>query len=59
MKEGCTTAAVNFLISDQVKCALIKHKKSGTESTVNSEEDQDVDRHDKSFKYWLFIYLHV
>ena len=51
MKEGCTKAAVDFLISDLLKCALTKHKK-GTETSVNPEEDQDgVEDHDESLTF--------
>ena len=42
MKEGCTKAAVDFLINDLLKRAVTKHKK-GTETSVNPEEDQDVE----------------
>ena len=47
MKEGCTKAAIDFLISDLLKRALTKHKK-GTETSVNPEEDQSVEDHDES-----------
>ena len=51
MKEGCTKAAVNFLISDLLKRALTKHKK-GTEMSVNPEEDQDgVEDHGESLNF--------
>ena len=46
MKEGCTKAAVDFLISDLLKRALAKHKK-GRETSVNPEEDQGVEDHDQ------------
>ena len=46
MKEGCTKAAVDFLISDLLKRALTKHKK-GIETSVNPEEDQGVEDHDQ------------
>ena len=55
MKEGCTKAAVNFLISDLLKRGLTKHKKRGTESTFNLEEDPGVDDYDESVKFWSFI----
>ena len=47
MKEGCTKAAVDFLISDLLKRALTKHKK-GTETSVNPEQDQGFKDHDES-----------
>ena len=47
MKAGWNKAAVDFLISDLLKNALTKHKK-GTETSVNPEEDQRVEDHDKS-----------
>ena len=50
MKEGCNRAAVNFLTSDLLKHALTKHKK-GTETRVNSEEDQSVEDHDESLNF--------
>ena len=50
MKEGCNKAAVDFLISDLLKHALTKHKK-GTETSVNPEEDQSVEDHDKSLNF--------
>ena len=50
MKEGCTKAAVAFLISDLLKRALTKHKK-GTEMIVNPEEDQGVEDHDESLNF--------
>ena len=50
MKEGCTKAAVNFLISDLLKRALTKHRK-GTETSVNPEEDQGVEDHDDSLNF--------
>ena len=51
MKEGCTKAAVDFLISDLLKRALTKHKK-GTETSVNPEEDQNgIEDHDESFSF--------
>ena len=46
MKEGCTKAAVDFLINDLLKRAVTKHKK-GTETSVNPEEDQDLEDHDE------------
>ena len=51
MKENCTYAALNFLMSDVLKRALTKHKKKGTESSVNPEEDPGVVDHDESFKF--------
>ena len=50
MKEGCTKATVNFLKSDLLKRALTKHKK-GTETSVNPEEDQDVEDHDEYLNF--------
>ena len=50
MKEGCTEAAVDFLISDLPKRALTKHKKE-TETSVNPEEDQGVEDHDESLNF--------
>ena len=50
MKEGCTKAAVDFLIRDLLKRALTKHKK-GTETSVNPEEDQGVEDHDDSLNF--------
>ena len=50
MKEGCTKAAVDFLISDLLKRALTKHKK-GTKTSVNLEEDQGVKDHGKSLNF--------
>ena len=50
MKEGCTKAAVDFLISDLLERALTKHKK-GTETSVKPEEDQGAEDHDES---WYF-----
>ena len=50
MKEGCTKATVDFLISDLLKRALTKHKK-GTETSVNSEEDQGVEDHGESLNF--------
>ena len=49
MKEGCK-AAVDFLISDLLKLTLKKHKK-GTETSINPEEDQEVEDHDKSLNF--------
>ena len=45
VKEGCTKAAVDFLISDLLKRAVTKHK--GTKTSVNPEEDQGVEDHDE------------
>ena len=50
MKEGCTEASVNFLISDLRKRALTKHKKE-TETSVNTEEDQGVEDHDELLNF--------
>ena len=50
MKEGCTEAAVDFLISDLPKRALTKHKME-TETSVNPEEDQGVEDHDESLNF--------
>ena len=50
MKEGCTKAAVDFLITDLLKHALTKHRK-GTETSVNPEEDQGVEDHDDSLNF--------
>ena len=50
MKEGCNKAAVDFLISDLLKRALTKHKK-GTETSVNPEEDQNVEDHGESLNF--------
>ena len=50
MKDGCTKAAVYFLISDLLKRALTKHKK-GTETSVNPEEDQGVEDHCESLNF--------
>ena len=50
MKESCTKSAVDFLISDLLKSALTKYKK-GTETSVNSEEDQGVEDHDESLNF--------
>ena len=47
MKEGCNKAAFNFLINNLLKRALTKHKK-GTQTSVNPDEDQSVEDHDKS-----------
>ena len=49
MKESCTKAAVDFLVSDLLKRALTKYKKKGTEASFNSEEDPGVEDHDESF----------
>ena len=46
MKEGCNKAAIDFLISDLLKDAFTKHKK-GTETSVNLEEDQSIEDHEK------------
>ena len=54
MKEGCTKAAVNFLISNLLKHVLTKHKK-GTETSVNPEEEQGVDDHDESLNFGRYI----
>ena len=45
MKEGCTKATVDFLISDLLKRAVTKYK--GTKTSVNPEEDQGVEDHDE------------
>ena len=50
MKEGCSKATVDFLISDLLKRALTRHKK-GTETIVNPEEHQGVEDHDKSLNF--------
>ena len=50
MKEGCTEAAVDFLISDLPKRALTKHKKE-TETSVNPEKDQGVEDHDELLNF--------
>ena len=50
MKEGCTKAAVDFLISDLLKRTLTEHKKR-TETSVNPEEDQGVKDHDESLNF--------
>ena len=50
MKEGCTKAVVDFLISGLLKRALTKDKK-GTKTSVNLEEDQGVKDHDKSLNF--------
>ena len=50
MKEGCTKAAVYFLISDLLKRALTKHKK-GTKTSINPEEDQSFEDHDESLNF--------
>ena len=50
MKEGYNKTAIDFLISDLLKHALIKHKK-GTEKSVNPEEDQSVEHHDESLNF--------
>ena len=58
MKEDCTKAAVNFLISNLLKCVLTKHKK-GTETSVNLEEDQGIQDHDKSLSFGcLYNYMY-
>ena len=46
MMEGCTKAAVDFLIGDLLKRAVTKHKK-GTETSVNPKEVQGVEDHDE------------
>ena len=46
MKEGCYKAAIDFLISDLLKDGFTKHKK-GTETSVNLEEDQSIEDHEK------------
>ena len=46
MKEGCNKAAIDFLISDLLKDAFTKHKKE-TETSVNLEEDQSIEDHEK------------
>ena len=48
MKEGCTKAVTDFLMSNLLKRALTKHKKKGTETRVNPEEDPEVDDHGES-----------
>ena len=50
MKEGCTKAAVGFLISDLLKRALTKHKKV-TETSVNPEENQGIEDHEESLNF--------
>ena len=50
MTEGCTKAAVDFLISDFLKRTLTKHKK-GTEASVKAEEGQGVEDHDESLNF--------
>ena len=50
MKEGCTEAAVDFLISNLLKRVLTKHKK-GTETSVSPEEEQGIDDHDESLNF--------
>ena len=50
MKEGCTKAAVDFLICDLLKRGLTKHKK-GTEKSINPEKDQGVEDHDESLNF--------
>ena len=51
MKEGCTNAAVDFLISNLLKPALTKHKKR-TKTSVSLEEDQDgVEDYDESLNF--------
>ena len=50
MKEGCTKAAVDFLISHLLKRTLTEHKKR-TETSVNPEEDQGVKDHDESLNF--------
>ena len=50
MKEGCTKADVDFLISDSLKRALTNHKK-WTETSVNPADDQGVKDHDESLNF--------
>ena len=45
MKERCTKATVDFLISDLLKRAVTKHKQ--TKTIVNPEEDQGIENHDE------------
>ena len=47
MKEGCTRAVVDSLISGLLKDALTRYKK-GTETNVNPEEYPGVDNHGES-----------
>ena len=50
MKERCTKAAFDFLISYLLKRTLTEHKKR-TETSVNPEEDQGVKDHDESLNF--------
>ena len=60
MKEGFTKTAVNFLISDLLKRALMKHKKKRTDTSVHPEEDPGAEDHGKPFlTFWWLLYLHV
>ena len=58
MKEDCTNAAINFLTSNLLKRTLTKHKK-GAETSVNPEEDQSIEDHDKSLNFGcLYNYMY-
>ena len=48
MKEGCTKAVTDFMMSNLLKRDRTKHKKKGTETRVNPEEDPGVDDHGES-----------
>ena len=50
MKKGCAKVTVDFLIIDLLKRALTKYKRE-TETSVNPEEDQGVEDHDKSLNF--------